>query len=162
MDLEFQFKKLKKNAGIKPLAALYMHCYLEGDHKFIRQIMDEEMMYDVPNTSLLNANPLAKTSTNGARNVLDTFDEYRRKMDNIRCEVRSRFITKDTAYYDWLLRYDQCGKHLCGASESHYYHIILPVNSVLTIHKNRIVKHYDYIDYSVIYKQIQSQTPRVA
>jgi hypothetical protein len=162
MDLEQQFKKLRKASGIKQIAGLYIQCYLQGNHTYIRQLMDEEISYDVPNTGLLNANPQQSTATTGAKMVLDTFDSYRQKMENIRFDIRNQFLTKNTAYFDILLRYEQCGRFLCGAQDDQRYHLILPVNTVLTLNKNRIVRHHDYIDYSVIYRQIQSQTPVVA
>jgi|GEM_PF-5814409 len=162
MTLEQRFSKLKKPSGIRQIADLYMQCYLQGDHTYIRQIMDENIGYDVPNTGLLNANPKICTETSGARNVLDVFVTYRQKMENIRFEIRNQFMTKNTAYFDILLHYEQCGRYLCGGHENERYHITLPVNTVLTVQKNRVIRHHDYIDYSVIYKQIQSQTPGVA
>lgn len=162
MDLEREIKRIRKSTGIRQLAQLYIHCYLHGEFDKIRLLMQDDITYDVPNTGILNANPKLCTEITGTDKVIDCFRAYRSRIENPVYQIRNQFINKDTVYFDLLVHYDQHGAYICGGEQNGYYRIILPVNTVVKFSGQKAVLHMDYLDYSVVYQQIQNQTPRLA
>lgn len=140
-----------------PADDFYIACYLQGDFDLMSKLMDATFSYDQPNDGLLSGDPKCCSEIQGIESSMQEMKKYREKMENVRYEVRSKFLTNETAYFDILVHYEQCGKYIYGASHNFRYKITLPVNIVITLRNGRIIRHQDYFDYSVIYKQIQLQ-----